>query len=120
MATSQPYFVAEQREIHSRYGGTVTRITLVGIRDRKEYTTYVDLRNRNCQHWQHIINNPSHGFIIHGLKLKRGKEFLISADSRPIIEWEHADPDVIASDLARYWDEEDAKSTASTFRQLFR
>jgi hypothetical protein len=119
MAINQPYVILEQREIGSKYGGTVIRITMVGIKDRNQYTTYVDHRNRNHAFWDHITRNPHHGFVIRGLKLKKNKDFLVSADSRPIIEWQHDNPEVIFGQLKEIWDEEDRKASAGTFRDLF-
>jgi hypothetical protein len=57
--------------------------------------------------------------VIRGLKLKKNKDFLVSADSRPIIEWQHDNPEVIFGQLKEIWDEEDRKASAGTFRDLF-
>lgn len=116
---SQPYIVIEQRTGLSKYGGVLHTIKMIGVNDRKEYKTYVDPRNHNFQNWAHIVNNPKHGFVIRSCKVKNQEKFLISADSKPIIEWEHDDTSVILAQLEEIWKEEDAKRNATTFRELF-
>ena len=116
---TQPYIVATQKTGLSKYGGTLITITLIGINDRQEYKTYIDPRNHNFVNWQHITQNPQNGFVIRSLKVKNKEKNLISADSKPIIEWEHDDPEVIIAQLEEIWREQDLQKTATTFRDLF-
>ena len=116
----QPFIILKQTQIFSKYGGTVWRIDMVGVRDRADYVTYVDPRNSNYEGWAHIIRNREHGFVIRMLKEKKDKDGLISADSRPIIEWQHDDKDVILKQLADLWQDQDADKDPTTFRDLFK
>lgn len=113
----QPYIVLEQFPFNSKFGGIAYKITLVGAKDRKIYKTYVDPRMNNFELWAHIIHNPTHGFVLNGLKIK--KDDIITADSHAVIEWETEDPSTIANDLSQIWAEEDHRKTATTFRELF-
>jgi hypothetical protein len=124
VTVKQPYFIVEQRTSTSKvYGTPMTEITFIGCRDRKEYRTYVDSGNRNQQHWQHILNNPSHGFIVRNVRLtkksnRRGIP-LINADSQIIIEWEDDTPDEMARQLDEIWAEEDRRNDSDKFSDLF-
>ena len=116
---TQPYIIATQKTGLSKYGGTLITITMIGINDRKEYKTYIDPRNHNYANWQHVVMHPQNGFVIRNLKVKNKDKLLISADSQPIIEWEHDDPEVIFAQLEELWKEQDHQRTATTFRDLF-
>jgi len=116
---SQPYIIISQKTGLSKYGGTLITINMIGVNDRQEYKTYIDPRNFNYANWQHITQNPGHGFVIRSLKIKNKDKRLISADSKPIIEWEHDDPEVILAQLEEIWNEQDNQRTATTFRDLF-
>jgi hypothetical protein len=124
MAIKQPYLVLKQEDQHSKvYGTPMTKITLLGIKDREEYITYIDSPNKNHSHWTHITNNPGHGFILGNLKVstrktKSGRP-LINADSQPIIQWEEETDEEMLKQIADIWAEEDQKNNSDRFRDLF-
>lgn len=121
MAITQPYVVLKQEARTSKkYGTPMTKITFMGIKDRREYVTYIDAPHRNYKNWQHIINNPQHGFVLRNLKTKlhKGQE-LIDADSTPIIDWEDDNDTEIMRQIAEYWAEEDRRNGTDKFRDLF-
>lgn len=113
------YAVLQQEKRPSKYGGMIVKITLVGVLDRKEYITYVDPLNLNIKNWQHIINNPEHGFILTDLKLKRGKDDLINADSEPVIDGQYVNMNDMLDLLQQVWDKQDAANNPSRFSDLF-
>ena len=122
MAIKQPYVVLKQERGRSRHLGTeYVKITMMGIKDRREYHTYVDTPNHNYKNWEHIIRNPNHGFVIRNLKIKthKGKE-LIDADSKIIIEIEDDDDTEIMRQIAEIWAEEDLKNNSDRFGDLFK
>jgi hypothetical protein len=119
----QPYIVIAQCTSISQVSGQpVTSITFIGVRDRKEYVTYVDISLHNCQHWSHIVNNPQHGFVLRNLKVTdkttKSKKTIINADSKPIIEWQ-ADLEEILADAELLWQDWDNKDNSDSFRKLF-
>jgi hypothetical protein len=124
MAIKQPYIVLEQRSGYSKIAGTpMTTLILVGVKDRREYVTYVDTPNRNADHWLHITRNPGHGFVLRNLKItnkttKKG-QCIINADSQAIIEWEADTLDEVLIDAQKYWEEEDRKNGSDKFGDLF-
>ena len=121
MAIKQPYVVLKQDWGRSKHLGTeYVKITVMGIKDRKEYVTYVDTPNHNYKNWEHIIRNPNHGFVISNIKTKqhKGKE-LVDADSKPMIDWEDNDDTEILRQIAEIWAEEDLKNNSDKFRDLF-
>jgi hypothetical protein len=92
----------------------------VGAKDRKEYITYIDKPNRNYKHWQHIVANPEHGFVLRNLIVKRHKDrLLIDADSQPIIECEDDNSERILSILQDVWSEQDRTAESDRFSDLF-
>jgi hypothetical protein len=117
----QPYVVLKQEWGRSKHQGTeYVKITFVGVKDRKEYTTYIDTPNHNYKNWQHIINNPSHGFVLRNLKTKTHKgKTLVDADSKPIIDWEDSDDSEIMRQVSEIWAEEDIKADSDRFRDMF-
>ena len=124
MAIKQPYIVIEQKSGYSKIAGTpMTTLILVGVKDRREYVTYVDTPNRNAVNWNHITRNPEHGFVLRNLQTtnkttKKGQS-IINADSEPIIEWETDSVDEVLIDAQRYWEEEDRKNASDKFGDLF-
>ena len=124
MAIKQPYIVIEQKSGYSKIAGTpMTTLILVGVKDRREYVTYVDTPNRNAVNWNHITRNPEHGFVLRNLQTtnkttKKGQS-IINADSEPIIEWETDSLDEVLIDAQRYWEEEDRKNGSDKFGDLF-
>jgi hypothetical protein len=124
MAIKQPYIVVEQRAGYSKIAGTpMTTLILVGVKDRREYVTYVDTPNRNATNWQHITRHPEHGFVLRNLnttnKTTKKGQTIINADSEPIIEWETDELDEVLIDAQKYWDEEDRKNDSDKFGDLF-
>jgi hypothetical protein len=124
MAMIQPYIVIEQRTGYSKIAGTpMTTIIMVGVKDRREYVTYVDTPNRNAAHWQHITRHIDHGFVLRNLKpttktTKKGQT-IINADSEPIIEWETDSLDEVLADAQKFWAQEDALKDSDKFSDLF-
>lgn len=117
----QPYIVLKQEQSTSkRFGTPMTKITLLGVKDRKEYITYIDAPNHNHKNWDHIVRNPEHGFVLRNLRTKTHKDKdLIDADSKPIIEWEDVDDVEIMNQLADIWAEEDKRNGTDKFSDLF-
>ncbi len=122
MAIKQPYLVLKQQASTSKkYGTPMTKITLLGIKDRREYVTYVDTPHHNYRNWQHIIQNPSHGFIVSNIKTKAHKDkILVDADSRPIIDWEDTSDEEMMRQISELWAEEDSRRGTDKFRDLFK
>lgn len=121
MAIKQPYIVLKQEPRFSKvYGTPMTKITLIGVKDRLEYITYIDGPNRNHANWQHIIKNPEHGFVLRNLNVKANKDKnLINADSEPIIEWEDDNNTAMMNQLYDIWTEEDRRNGSDKFGDLF-
>jgi hypothetical protein len=124
MAIKQPYIVIEQRAGYSKIAGTpMTTIIMIGIKDRREYVTYVDTPNRNAAKWAHIINNPEHGFVLRNLTItnkttKKGQS-IVNADSEILIEVEELNLESILNTVNEFWDEEDRKRDSDRFGDLF-
>ena len=124
MAIKQPYIVVEQKPGYSKIAGTpMTTVVMVGVKDRREYVTYVDTPNRNAVNWQHITNHADHGFVLRNLNVtnkstKKGQT-IINADSQPIIEWETDTLDEVLIDAQRYWEPEDRRNNSDKFGDLF-
>lgn len=117
---TQNYVIVKQETIASKYGGEVVKITLVGTRDRFEYTTYVDPRNHNVKNWWHIINHPTRGYIISGVKTKQTRDgkLVINADGDPLIRAECEASSELFRELLAVWREQD-EQTPNQFRNLF-
>ena len=120
----QPYIVLEQRAGYSKIAGTpMTTIIMVGVKDRREYVTYVDTPNRNAEHWTHITRHPDHGFVLRNLntttKTTKKGQSIINADSEPIIEWETDTLDEVLKDAQKFWAEEDKLKDSDKFSDLF-
>jgi hypothetical protein len=116
----QPFIVLAQEHRFSKIGTPMIKITFVGAKDRKEYITYIDKPNRNYKHWQHIVANPEHGFVLRNLIVKRHKDrLLIDADSQPIIECEDDNSERILSILQDVWSEQDRTAESDRFSDLF-
>jgi hypothetical protein len=124
MAIKQPYIVLEQKKGYSqKYGTEMTTIIMVGVKDRREYVTYIDSPNRNAANWQHITRNHDHGFVLRNLKAtdkstKKGQT-IINADSQVIIEWETDTLDEVLADAQKFWAEEDKRNGSDKFGDLF-
>jgi predicted GNAT family acetyltransferase len=124
MALTQPYIVVEQKSGYSKIAGTpMTTVIMVGVKDRREYVTYVDTPNRNAVNWQHITRHADHGFVLRNLKVtdkttKKGQS-IINADSEPIIEWETDTLDEVLADAQKFWEQEDRKNGSDKFGDLF-
>lgn len=122
MAVKQPYVIINQEAKTSmKYGTPMTKITLLGVKDRKEYITYVDLPHRNYKNWQHMINNPDHGFVLRNIQTKMHKgDELVDADSRPIIDVEMESLEEVMEIIGEFWDKEDLKKNSDKLRDLFK
>lgn len=122
MAVKQPYLVLKQEAKTSmKYGTPMTKITLLGIKDRKEYITYVDTPHRNYKNWEHVINNPNHGFILRNIKTKMHKgEELVDADSKIMIDWEDDTDQEMLKQISQVWAEEDIRAGTDKFSDLFK
>jgi len=122
MAINQPYLIIKQEAATSKkYGTPMTKITLLGIKDRKEYITYVDTPHRNYKNWEHIIRNPEHGFIVRNIKTKIHKDKeLVDADSKVIIEWEDINDQEMLKQISEVWAEEDLRAGTDKFSDLFK
>lgn len=124
MAIKQPYIVIDQRPGYSKIAGTpMTTLTLIGIKDRREYVTYVDTPNRNARNWQHVTNNPTHGFVLRNLDItnkttKRGQP-IVNADSEVLIEVEELSLEPILVTVKNFWDQEDRKNNSDRYSDLF-
>jgi hypothetical protein len=121
MAIKQPYIVLSQERRFSKYGTPMIKITLVGVKDRLEYVTYIDEPNKNYKNWEHITRHSEHGFVLGNCTVKTHKDrLLINADSNPVIEWESVNPEEIFAEAQALWAEEDRRADAGTFRDLFK
>lgn len=122
MAVKQPYIVLKQEASTSKkYGTPMTKITLLGVKDRREYITYVDTPHHNYKNWEHVIRNPEHGFVLRNIKTKIHKDKeLVDADSKIIIEREDDDDIEIMKELAEIWAEEDLRNGSDKFSDLFK
>jgi hypothetical protein len=116
----QPYLVVKQSKIASRNGGYVTRIDLIGIKDRLEYHTYVDAANFNYKNWRHILEHPDTTMILNELTTKDFSKGQINADSKPIIEHQSRDAEQILGPIREFWEEEDRRNGGTTFNDLFK
>lgn len=115
------YAIIKQEDKWSKHGGSVTEITMVGLDNRKPYTTWVDPMNMNNKYWQHILRSPQHGFILKGLKVKRmvDRDDVINADSKPIIAWEHEDIDDMLATIMDEWRRQDGLNKPPSFDDFF-
>lgn len=117
---AQHYAIVKQETRYSKYGGVITTITLIGLDDRKEYTTYIDPDNFNSKNWHHIVRHPEHGFILKGLKVKKNTDKnIINADSDPIIAWEHENIDDVVSAIMDKWQQQDEARRPPSFHDFF-
>jgi hypothetical protein len=124
----QPYAVISQKSGLSQITGRpLTTITLVGLVDRQIYPTYVDTSNHNSKNWTHIVNHPTHGYILDGLKtvIRKGKE-IVDADGDPIIREQVTDCDQLYIDIKKAWADLDreknvvsSKGCKNNFNDLF-
>lgn len=102
---SQYYTIVKQKQIMSKYGNNVMEITLVGLKDRITYRTFVDPQNRNFKYWSEIIHNPSHGYLLSNLQIKDTTKALISADSHVEILFVSDNPQDIYDEVLALWHE---------------
>lgn len=117
---NQNYVVLEQvKGISKVTGQPYVKITLVGVADRNDYVTYIDSSNHNQSNWFHITNNPTHGFVLNNLRVKKNKDKrLIDADSKPVILAEDTTKERIEAMLKQVWHEQDTRPV-ERFRELF-
>lgn len=116
----QHYAIVKQETKYSKYGGVITTVTLVGLDDRKEYTTYIDPSNFNAKNWSHIVRHPEHGFILTGLRVKKNTDkAIINADSDPVIAWEHTNIDDVLDAIMDKWSQQDLARRPPSFDDFF-
>lgn len=120
MAKEQNYVVLTQEPGLSKITGQpYVKITLVGTDDELDYITYVDTANHNQSNWFHITNNPTHGFVLNNLRVKKSKDKrLIDADSKPVIAAEDVDKDKVLDAMKEVFNERRQK-TVNRFKDLF-
>ena len=112
---AQLYCVLKQEQIKSKYGNRVIQLTLVGVKDRLLYKTYLDPNNRNYARWSSIIHQPFYGFLLSGLKIKDAEKGLVSADSPVNVVYQTEYPSEIYDELIRTWQEQDAANKYEDF-----
>jgi hypothetical protein len=84
---TQEYVVVEVSESISRFDGKLLyTVSLLGLLDNREYTTYLQPTNINYKtRWRSIIESGHEGRVIRfdNFSLKEGDASLVNADSRP-------------------------------------
>lgn len=113
---AQHYAVIKQDSGLSQVTGRpYTKITLVDLDSRQEYPTYADTANHNCVNWQQIVNHPTRGYILTGLKVvtRKGKQ-IIDADCDPIIVSEFQDADELYLGIKKMWREVDSEKNQTS------
>lgn len=106
--SNQYYIILKQKQITSKLNGErIIEVTLVGVKDRLLYTTYVDPRNRNFRNWSYIIHNPNQGYLLGPLKVKDFDKGLINADSKVTILVTTEDHEEIYTEVLSKWQRED-------------
>lgn len=113
--SNQYYAIIQQRQLKSKHGGDVTEISMVGVKDRVLYRTYVDSFNRNYTFWAPIIHNPLHGYLLTGIKIKSSTKALVNADSPVAIAYETTDNTELYSEIVAAWQSQDRNQ----FEKLF-
>ena len=115
------YVIIKQQTKWSKHGGQVTEVSMVGLDDRKLYTTWIDPTNVNAKYWSHITRSPQHGFIITGVKIKRmvDRDDVINADSKPVIAQEHTDIDKTLDIVMEHWNKLDGRNRPPSFDDFF-
>ena len=96
------FYIVCQEDQPSRHGGYITEIKMINLTTGLEFHTYVDENNRNYKYWHDIVNHPLSGFVVNNLKKKR--ETLISADSKPRIQKYVEDQRELESVIVEYLD----------------
>ena len=66
-------------------GSAYWDVTLRGLKDRRTYTTYVDVEMKNFEHWTEVLENPDVEYELGDLKLKDPIKRIVDADSKPRI-----------------------------------
>jgi hypothetical protein len=105
---AQYYTVLKQEQIKSRHGNRILRLTLVGVKDRQLWTTYLDPKNRNYLAWSKIIHRPYYGYLLSGIQIKDREKGLVSADSKIRIIYETQYQDEVYNELIELWSTQDA------------
>lgn len=107
---TKTWVVARAQTKTSRYGGTVSEITLISS-DGDIAHTYIDERNRNYKNWETVLDliKEQYGITITGINYKRQageiqmrkdtKEPLVDADSKPRITHINDDYDFVIETL---------------------
>jgi hypothetical protein len=105
--SNQYYAIIQQRQMKSKHGGEVTEISLVGVKDRVLYRTYIDSFNRNYTFWAPIIHNPLRGYLLSGIKVKSSAKAVINADSAVQIVYQSDDNTELYSEIIAAWQKQD-------------
>lgn len=119
MAIKQNYVIYRQKTSVSKYGGRIFTIYAIGVKDRREYVTYIDPTNFNSQKWIDITTKSGNGFLVTGLNIKDEKKGVINADSQFKILAETHNPDPLLVELYELWKEQDNEKPPTNFRDLF-
>jgi hypothetical protein len=113
--SNQYYAIIQQRQLKSKHGGDITEISMVGVKDRILYRTYVDSFNRNYSLWAPIIHNPLHGYLLTGIKIKSSTKALVNADSAVQVIFETTDNTELYSEIVAAWQKQDK----TQYQELF-
>lgn len=115
------YAIIDQRIGPSAYGGEMVTITFLDIQTREECVSYIDEKMENFFHWADVITQPEKGFVVTGLKKKKGKgnyaHQILNADCEPIIVREFQDVKQMERKLRQSWAQQDFEATP--FGRLF-
>ena len=112
---AQYYTVLKQEQILSKHGNKIIQLSLIGIRDRMLYKTYLDPNNRNYKLWSTIIHRPYYGYLLSGIQIKDAEKCLVSADSKVRILYETEYRDEIYNELIRSWQAQDENNQYENF-----
>lgn len=115
----QNYVIYQQSKQHSRHGGMITKLLAIGVRDRKDYVTYIDPTNYNYQQWQPLVQNPTAGYLLGHMRVKNQDKCILNADSQFKVLAVTATPDVLLYELHDIWKEQDEAPAPNHFRELF-
>lgn len=113
---AQYYAIIKQEFGLSRISGAeVITVTFLDIETREELVSYIDASMENFCHWEEIITQPERGFVVTGLKKKRGygryRHEILNADCEPIIVADYPCVKKMQQRLRQQWAREDFEQT---------
>jgi hypothetical protein len=119
---TQEYVILEIKESSSRFDGNLLyTVTLLGLVDQQEYTTYLQPTNINYKtRWKSIIESGHEGLVLRfdNFSVKEDNPELINADSKP--EAIFLGPlDVLEQDLAQLFSHRASLTGNEVFDNLF-